>query len=469
MGGAAGTGQALRLQAFAQIFPFQPTSLRFSERVKAMQKTKVAIVGMGTVGSGVAQLLLDHGDRTARHAGRVLWLEKVVVRDKSKARLADLPADVLTDNLQDVLDDPDITVVAQLIGGLEPARSIMLQLLEAGKDIVTANKALLAEHGPELFEKARQLGRSIAFEASVAGGIPIITNISQCLSANQLSSLEGILNGTSNFIVTQMDRLGMPYDQAVKIAQEKGYAEADPTMDVDGTDAAQKLAILAHLAFGAHVSWRDIPRVGIDQLDPADLQYARELGYRIKLLATAHLDHAGLELHVAPTLVRAGLPLAEVQDAFNAIAVVGDAVGPVFYHGLGAGQMPTASAVVADIIDTAVGRTKLTFQTLELFSSAGPPRVRLRAFDELPGRYYFRLHVADSPGVLAKITGALGDQGISIASVIQHEPDGRGDGTTVPLVVMTHEAPEGAAGRAATAIEGLSEVCGKVVRLRVKA
>ncbi|WP_145355095.1 homoserine dehydrogenase [Roseimaritima multifibrata] len=434
-----------------------------------MQKTKVAIVGMGTVGSGVAQLLLDHGDRTARHAGRVLWLEKVVVRDKSKARLADLPEDVLTDNLQDVLDDPDITVVAQLIGGLEPARSIMLQLLEAGKDIVTANKALLAEHGPELFEKARQLGRSIAFEASVAGGIPIITNISQCLSANQLSSLEGILNGTSNFIVTQMDRLGMPYDQAVKIAQEKGYAEADPTMDVDGTDAAQKLAILAHLAFGAHVSWRDIPRVGIDQLDPADLQYARELGYRIKLLATAHLDQAGLELHVAPTLVRAGLPLAEVQDAFNAIAVVGDAVGPVFYHGLGAGQMPTASAVVADIIDTAVGRTKLTFQTLELFSSAGPPRVRLRAFDELPGRYYFRLHVADSPGVLAKITGALGEQGISIASVIQHEPDGRGDGTTVPLVVMTHEAPEGAAGRAATAIEGLPEVCGNVVRLRVKA
>ena len=454
-----------------RFIPFRFLSFVFARKlpIAIMQKTKVAIVGMGTVGSGVAKLLLDHGDRTARHAGRVLWLEKAVVRDLSKARSAVLPASILTDDLNEVLDDPEITVVAQLIGGLEPARTIMLQLLEAGKDIVTANKALLAEHGPELFERARELGRSIAFEASVAGGIPIITNISQCLSANQISSLEGILNGTSNFIVTQMDRQGMAYDAAVRLAQEKGYAEADPTMDVDGTDAAQKLAILAHLAFGAHANWSEIPRIGINRLDPEDLRFARELGYRIKLLAIAHLDEAGLELHVAPTLVRAGTPLAEVQDAFNAIRVVGDAVGPVFYHGLGAGQMPTASAVVADIIDTAVGRTRLTFQTLELFSPDGPPRVRLRDFDELPGRYYLRLHVDDTPGVLAKITGALGRHDVSIASVIQHEPDDRADRNTVPLVVMTHEAPEGAARRAADEIEAMSEVCGRVVRLRVKA
>ena len=435
----------------------------------ALEKTKVAIVGMGTVGAGVARLLLDHGDRTARHAGRTLWLEKAVVRDLARPRQTELPAGVLTDDVGQVIDDPEIAVVAQLIGGLEPARTVMLRLLESGKDIVTANKALLAEHGPELFERARQLGRSIAFEASVAGGIPIITNISQCLSANQILSLEGILNGTSNFIVTQMDRASMPYAEAVARAQQLGYAEADPTMDVDGSDAAQKLAILAHLAFGAHVHWADIPRMGIDRLDPLDLRFARELGYRIKLLATAHLHESGLELHVAPTLVRIGTPLAEVQDAFNAVRVVGDAVGPVFYHGLGAGQMPTASAVVADIIDTAVGRTRLTFQTLELFSPIGPPRVRLRDFDQLPGRYYLRLHVQDHPGVLAQITGVLGRHMVSIASVIQHEPGSDGDGTSVPLVVMTHQAPEGAAGRAADEIQQLAAVSGDVVRLRVKA
>lgn len=434
----------------------------------AMEKTKVAVVGMGTVGTGVAKLLLDHGDRTARHAGRTLWLERAVVRDLSKPRDPSIPGDVLTDDLKTVIDDPEITVVAQLIGGLEPARTIMLQLLNAGKDIVTANKALLAEHGPELFDMARRLGRSIAFEASVAGGIPIITNISQCLSANQILSLEGILNGTSNFILSQMERRGLAFSQAVGLAQQLGYAEADPTMDVDGSDAAQKLAILAHLAFGARVHWRDIPRIGIDVLEAIDIGFAKELGYRIKLLGLARLSDAGLELHVSPTLVRIGTPIAEVQDAYNAVRVVGDAVGPVFYHGLGAGQMPTASAVVADMIDTAVGRTRITFQTLELFSLAEPPRVLPRSFDQLPGRYYLRMHVRDDPGVLAQVTGALGRQSVSIASVIQHEPMEDGGPRRVPLVVMTHEAPEGAARKAAEEIEGFSAVEGKVLRLRVK-
>ena len=252
-----------------------------------MEKTNVAIVGLGTVGSGVARLLLDHGDRTARHAGRTLWLKKAVVRDLAKHRDVDLPDGVLTDSIQEVIDDPEIEVVAQLIGGLEPARTVMLQLMEAGKDIVTANKALLAEHGPELFTRAQQLGRSIAFEAAVAGGIPIVANISQCLSANQIRSLEGILNGTSNFIVSQMDEYGTEYEAVVAEAQKRGYAEADPSMDVDGTDAAQKLAILSHLAFGATADWTEIPKVGIDGLDPDDLRYAKELGYRIKLLAVS--------------------------------------------------------------------------------------------------------------------------------------------------------------------------------------
>lgn len=426
---------------------------------------------MGTVGAGVARLLIDHGDRTARHAGKTIWLSKAVVRDLKKPRGIDLPDGVLTDSIDDVLNDPEIDVIIQLMGGLSPAREVMLRAMEAGKDIVTANKALLAEHGGELFTRARQLGRSIAFEAAVAGGIPIIANISQCLSANQIESLEGILNGTSNFIVSQMDEKGAGYDETVKRAQDLGYAEADPSMDVDGTDAAQKLAILSHLAFGATVDWRDIPRKGIDGLDPADLVYARELGYRIKLLATARLVDGELELSVAPTLIPIGTPMAEVRDAYNAIRVVGDAVGPVFYHGLGAGQMPTASAVVADVIDTAVGRTPITFETLEYFSSERPPRTAQRDVDTLRGRYYMRLRVANDPGTLASIAGVLSSHSISIASVIQHEPKSKDESSsdnTVPLVIMTHEASEGAASRATTDIEVLPAISGTVVRMPVR-
>lgn len=434
-----------------------------------MEKTNVAIVGLGTVGSGVARLLLDHGDRTARHAGRTMWLKKAVVRDLTRPRDVELPDGVLTDSLQEIIDDDEITVVAQLIGGLEPARTIMLALLESGKDIVTANKALLAEHGAELFTRARELGRSIAFEASVAGGIPIIANISQCLSANQIGSLEGILNGTSNFIVTQMDENGASYDDVVREAQRLGYAESDPTMDVDGTDAAQKLAILAHLAFGATVDWSQIPRTGIDGLDPEDLLYAQKLGFRIKLLAIANLAVDGLELSVSPTLVPVGTPLAEVRDAYNAIQVIGDAVGPVFYHGQGAGQMPTASAVAADLIDTAVGRTRLTFQTLEYFSTNQPPRVKLRDGDTSTGRYYFRLSVSNHPGTLASIAAVLAEHGISIASVIQHEGrEGGPQRDPVPLVIMTHMANEGEARAATENIQALDSVTGTVVRLRVK-
>ncbi len=431
-----------------------------------MDKTRVAIVGFGTVGTGVARLLLDHGDRTARHAGRTLWLEAVVDVDTVRVRDVELPQGLLTDDLTRITGNPEIEVVAHVVGGVEPARTIMLKLLESGKNVVTSNKALLAEHGPELFDRARELGRSIAFEAAVAGGIPIIANISQCLSANQLTSLRGILNGTSNFIVSQMEEHGTPYAKAVKEAQRRGYAELDPTLDVDGTDAAQKLAILAHLAFGVRVHWSQIPRVGIDKLDPADLRYARELGYRIKLLAVAKLADEGLELHVSPTLVRVGRPLAEVREAYNAISVVGDAVGQLFYHGLGAGQMPTASAVVADMIDTAVGRTGITFKTLELWSNRESP-VTIRDFSKLPSRYYLRFTVEDRPGVLAQIAGVLGEHHISIASVIQHEHAPDGEANTVPLVIMTHSAVEGDAAASTKEIDRLPCVHGKSVRMRV--
>lgn len=429
-----------------------------------MEKTKVAVVGMGTVGAGVAKLLLDHGDRTARHAGRTLWLEKVIVRDLKKSRGVELPTGVISSNLADVTSNPEIKVVAQLIGGLEPARTIMLQLLESGKDVVTANKALLAEHGGELFDRARELGRSIAFEASVAGGIPIVTGISQCLSANGITSLRGILNGTSNYIVTRMDESGAAFDDCVVEAQQLGYAEADPSMDVDGSDAAQKLAILSHLAFGARIHWADIPRQGIDDLDTTDLRYANEMGYRIKLLAIAHLVGGGLQVRVAPMLIRKGKPLAEVREAFNAVSVVGDAVGRVFFHGQGAGQMPTASAVVADMIDTAVGRTQLTFETLELFSQA-EARVEICPPDAARSRFYFRFAVDDHPGVLGQIASILGQHSISIDSVIQHERES--EAPVVPLVIMTDMASELATEKAITEIDRLSSVVKAGVRLRV--
>ena len=430
-----------------------------------MDKTKVAIIGLGTIGTGVARLLLDFGDRTGRHAGRTLWLEKVVDRDLDRPRDCDLPEGMLTDRLEEVIDNPEIEVVAQLIGGLEPARTIMLRLLESGKDVVTANKALLAEHGPEIFDRARELGRSVAFEASVAGGIPIIANIGQCLSANQIESLHGILNGTSNFILSKMHEDGSAYQDVVAEAQRLGYAEADPAMDVDGSDAAQKLAILAHLAFGARVHWKEIPRVGIDTLDVADVRYAQEMGYKIKLLAVAELRDDGLELHVSPTLVRRGQPLAEVGGPFNAIRVVGDAVGEVLFYGPGAGQMPTASAVVADIIDTAVGRTKITFRTLQLWSNR-TARVNPADYATARGRFYIRVNVEDHPGVLSQITSVLGAQQISIASVLQHEV--ATDGDPVPLVIMTHETTEGAAAKACKKINDLDCVCGSAVRMWVR-
>ncbi len=430
-----------------------------------MEKTKVGIIGLGTVGSGVARILLDHGDRTARHAGRILWLEKAVVRNIKKPRYCELPAGVLTDDVDEVINHPEIEVVVHLVGGLEPARTQMLRCLEAGKDVVTANKALIAEHGPELCDRARELGRSIAFEASVAGGIPIITNLSQCLNANEIDSIAGILNGTTNFILTKMHQEGASYAAVLAEAQRLGYAEADPTFDVNGSDAAQKLAILAHLAFGARVDWKDIPRTGIDKLDLVDVRYAQKMGYTIKLLAVAELyEGHELELHVTPTLVKEGSPLAEVSGPFNAIRVVGDAVGPLFFHGQGAGQMPTASAVVADLIDTCVGRTALTFKTLELWSNR-PARVSSADYAEAEGRFYLRVSVDDKPGVLAQIATVLGNHDISIAAFLQHEVE---DASAANMVIMTHETTEGAAAKACAIISTLPCVRGEPVRMWVR-
>lgn len=431
----------------------------------SMNLTKVAVVGLGTVGSGVVRLLTEQADRIGRRAGTSLRLERVVVRDPLKPRLYGVPASLLTTDLARITADPEIKIVAQLIGGIEPARQIMLELLDNGKHVVTANKALLAEHGPELFARARGAGCSIAFEASVAGGIPIVTNLSQCLAANEIHSLHGILNGTSNFILSEMDSRGAEYADALREAQGRGYAESDPAMDVDGTDAAQKLAILAHLAFGVRVGWSDIARVGIECVAADDIRYAHELGYRIKLLAVARKVAARLEVHVGPTLVRVDSPLAQVGGAFNAIHVVGDAVGPVFFQGLGAGQMPTASAVVADMIDTATGRLPITFQRLGLWSDR-ERAVEVADMAEVRGRFYVRHHAADRAGVMAAIAGILGRHGISIASVIQHEEDGtsRAD---VPLAIITHETSERSVNDACSEIARLPSVHSSGVRMKI--
>lgn len=406
----------------------------------------IAIVGLGTVGTGVAKVLLQQPERMSRRAGRPVVLRHAVVSDLKKARDLELPAGVLTDNLQRVLDDRETRLAVHLVGGLHPAKEIMLSLLESGKDVITANKALLCEYGPELFAKAHQLGRSIAFEAAVAGGIPIIATLTQSMAGNQITSISGILNGTTNFILSEMIQRQQSYADALRKAQELGYAEADPTMDVDGTDAAQKLVILTQLAFGTKVALQDFPRQGIDTLDLSDIKYAAELGYTVKLLAISKLVEGQLEMHVSPTLVKHQTPLAEVHGSFNAVALTGDVVGDTWYSGRGAGQMPTASAVLADLIDMAVGRAQLTFQQLELWKTE--PRFPLLPTSQTSSRYYLRFNIEDRPHMLADIADVLGRHGISIASVIQHEapePAANVDGgkSFVPLVIMTHRTAAG--------------------------
>ena len=411
-----------------------------------MSRLNVAIVGMGTVGSGVAKILLSHPDRIRRRAGREIHLQHAVVRDLGRPRDVILPAGILTDDWDRVRDDPEVDVVVQLVGGTTSAREMMTGFLQAGKNIVTANKALLCEHGPELFALARENNATIAFEAAVAGGIPIIATLGQSMTANQITSIEAILNGTSNFILTEMLASGRAYEDVLRQAQDLGYAEADPSMDVDGTDAAQKLVLLTQLAYGKRVSLEEFPRQGIDTLQLADLIFAQELGYIIKLLAVAKLVDGQLEMHVQPTLVHSGRPIARTEGAFNMIALEGDAVGPTWYAGPGAGQMPTASAVVADVIDTATGRTAASFPRLDLWNDNST--LTLKPAEDFSSRYYLRFNVEDRPHVFADIADILGRHQISLASIIQREapePDAEiaGSHVLVPVVVMTHRTRRG--------------------------
>lgn len=402
----------------------------------------IALLGCGTVGSGVVQQLYENQDRLAGRAGRPLLLRHVVVRDATKARPEVLPTALVTTNWRAAVADPHVDVVVELIGGTTVAREMVRAALAAGKHVVTANKALLAEYGAEIYEAARLAERTIAFEASVAGGVPIIAAISQCLSANQITSLLGILNGTSNFILTEMTESKRSYAEALAEAQRRGLAEADPTLDVDGSDAAHKLAILAQLAFGMALPLAAISRRGIAHIHEMDIRFAGELGHTIKLLAEAWLSQGQIALQVAPVLLRRSTPLAQVRGSANAIQVFGDLVGETLFYGPGAGAMPTASAVLADLVDIAVGRAQRTFSSLRLWNLRDATAI-LRPVESVRSRFYLRLLVEDRPGVLADVCRTLADEQVSISSVIQHEALDEQEGGIVPLVILTHTASTG--------------------------
>ena len=424
----------------------------------------VSLIGHGTVGRGVVRLLGDPDGDLRRRAGLRFEPVAVAVRDPAKHReiAAGLP---ITADARAAATHPDARVVLELAGGVEEAGRLVLAALDAGKHVVTANKALLAARGPELFAAARRNGVALAFEASCGGGIPIVGALLNGLLADRLHAVVGILNGTSNQILTSMTDAGATYADALKDAQDKGFAEADPTLDVGGGDAAQKLAILAGLAFGEQVDAAAVHVEGIDGLDARDIAYAGDLGYVVKLLAVARRDDDGrLALSVFPGLLPTSDPMADVKGPFNAVATYGDALGRAMFVGRGAGGMPTAAAVVADLLSVATGAYPALFSQLRTFADVARP-ADVIDFGRATHRYYLRLTARDAPGVLADVTRHLGDAGISLSAVLQRERSGDGGG--VPVVITTHVAREASVRRAVAAIDRLPGVVSPTAVLRI--
>ncbi len=399
----------------------------------------IALAGFGTVGGGLARLLTENADLVRRRAGRDIIVKKVLVRNLSKGRSVPLPETAeLTDKPEALLNDPEIDVLVELMGGIEAPRVLINAALDKGKHIVTANKALLAEEGGELFRKAAEKNRILRYEASVAGAIPIVESLKESFTGNRISSLVGILNGTSNYILSEMTTNGLDFDVALRQAQELGYAEADPTLDIDGHDAAHKLTLLIRLAYGVHYPYTAMPVRGIRGLSAMDIRFAREFGYRIKLIAQVRERNEGgvdrLEAGVFPALVHHTLLLARVGGVYNAVRVDGNAAGSLFFHGRGAGDLPTAGAVLADLV--AVAREESPNNTG--FAATELPRASLMSPEDWRSRYYVRLMVRDAPGVLRDVAGCMADEGVSLAQVIQKSDEGKG----VPFVFMTHETTE---------------------------
>lgn len=426
---------------------------------------RVGLVGFGTVGTGVARLICEEADAVVARMGVRLELACVVDVDTQRPRPVPLPDGVLTNDLNRLLEDRSISIGVELVGGTGIAKEIQLKMLRAGKDVVTANKALLAEYGGELFRVARENGRCIAFEASCAGGIPIIAALRTGLAANSILGMYGIVNGTCNYILSNMSAQDETFDAALAEAQKRGFAEADPTLDISGGDSAHKLAILASMAFGCEVALEDIFVQGLDGIAKEDIRYGREMGYCLKLLAIAQKNAAGrISLRVHPSFIAADSSLARVDGSFNAISVFGSAVGETFYYGRGAGMMPTASAVVADVIDVALGNSRTTFEHLRL-KTRREVKPLVEKIDDSISRFYIRVMAQDKPGVVARCGKVLGDHQISISGVLQHE--GTGPGNTVPVVITTHRTQEKNMAAALAEFASLEVLSGQPVCIRV--
>ena len=381
-----------------------------------MGKTiKIGLLGSGTVGSGVVEVLKKNVDEISQKAGTEIEIKKILVRDLKKKR-PHLEGMELTDDINDILKDEDIDIIVELMGGLHPAREYMLRAMKAGKHVVTANKDVVAQFGKDMFDAAKENRVEFLFEASVGGGIPIITPLKESLTANRITEVMGIVNGTTNYMLTQMTNCGNDYETALREAQELGYAEANPAADVEGYDAARKVAILASLAFSTRVTLDDVSVEGITHITPQDIEYAKELGYVIKLLAIANDSEKGVDVRVHPAFLKKDHPLASVNDVFNAIFIKGNAIGEAMFYGQGAGSLPTASAVVADIITVAREIVKGLYAAVDCSAFQVKPFCPL---EETESSYYIRLLVADQPGVLGTIATVFGDQGVSLKSVIQ--------------------------------------------------
>ncbi len=439
---------------------------------------RVGLVGFGTVGAGVAKLLIEDADSIAAKTGIRLVLACVVDIDTESPRPVQLPDGLLTSDINRLLNDNTIDVGIELIGGTGAAKQIQLKMLESGKDVVTANKALLAEYGNELYDAAHKNGRCIAFEASCAGGIPIVSAIRTGLAANEITAMYGIVNGTCNYILSNMTAKNEDFAVALAQAQEKGFAEADPTLDLSGGDSAHKLAILASIAFGCEITLEDIYVEGIEGISGDDIRYAGEMGYVLKLLAIGQKGtpqtqknafgsprHNGMiSLRVHPAFIANDIALARVNSSFNAVSIFGSATGQVMYYGRGAGMMPTASAVVADIIDVALGNSATTFRHLHLKPRSETAPL-IEKIDNLISRFYIRVMAKDKPGVVAKWSKILGDHNINISGALQHE--GLGPDNTVPIVILTHPTQQKNITNALEEFETLDVLSGKPICIRI--
>ena len=433
-----------------------------------MEPVNVGILGLGTVGGGTVNVLVRNAEVIARRTGRGIRIIHAAARDYQAGTLPGMDQVEVTEDAFEVVNNPQVEIVIELIGGYSPAKELVLKAIENGKHVVTANKALIALHGNEIFSAAQARGVTVAFEAAVAGGIPLIKAMREGLSANRIQWLAGIINGTGNFILSEMRDKGRDFDEVLAEAQALGYAEADPTFDVEGIDAAHKLTILGSIAFGIPLQFDKTYTEGISRIEPQDVAFAGEFGYRIKHLGIARQTDQGVEMRVHPTLIPERRLIANVDGVMNAVLVEGDAVGPTLYYGAGAGAEPTASAVVADVVDVVRALTTdpenrvphLAFQPHQL---SDLPILPIEAVETA---YYLRLRVLDKPGVMARIAGILGDAGISIEAIKQIEPiEGSSE---VPLVLLTHRVLEGQMNQAIKKIEDLDSVYGKVTRIRVE-